>query len=214
MDPDHRADLERSRRRWDFWSAHWSFVEHDTVEIRREAVERLGLEPGDAALDVGCGPGVNFGMLHDAVGPGGRVVGLDLSPKMLERARTRVFERGWRNVDLVQADATRPAFRPERFDGAVATTAVSATPDVPATVRRVHDALRPGARFGVYDIRLVPSGPARLLNPLVRGFYRAFGNWNAEEDVLAALRATFDRVEVVRTDALGTNYVAVAEKRA
>jgi len=211
-DREHRRELERSRERWDFWSSYWGFVERDTVEVRRETIERLELEPGDTVLDLGCGPGVNFGMLRGAVGAEGRILAVDLSPKMLERARERVEERGWRNVDLVRADATRPVAGTERLDGVVATTAVSATPDVRSTVENVYDALRPGARFALYEIRLVPSGVARALNPLVRSFYRLFGNWNAEEDVLRELRSTFDRTEVARTFALGTNYVAVAER--
>lgn len=209
---EHRRELERSRERWDFWSSYWGFVERDTVEVRRGTVEQLGLERGDTVLDLGCGPGVNFEMLVEAVGPEGRVLAVDLSPGMLERARERVEERGWRNVDLVRADATRPVVGAERLDGAVATTAVSATPDVRSTVRNVYDALRPGTRFALYEIRLVPSGVARVLNPLVSAFYRRFGNWNAEEDVLRELRSTFDRTEVVRTFALGTNYVTVAGK--
>lgn len=89
---------------------------------------------------------------------------------------------------------------------------MSATPDVASTVARAFDALRPGGRFAVYEIRLVPSGPARLLNPLIERFYRLFGNWNADEDVWRALQSRFDEAEFVRSFALGTNYVAVAEK--
>ena len=209
-DSEYRAELERSRRRWDFWSSYWGFVERDTARIRRKTVELLDLEPGDTVLDLGCGPGVNLGMLREAVGPEGLVLAVDLSPGMLERAR--VDGRGWRNVSLVRADATLPSARDGRLDGAVATTAVSATPDVRSTVGNVYDALRPGAQFALYEIRLVQSGVVRALNPFVRAFYRRFGNWNADEDVLRELRRTFDRTEVVETFALGTNYVAVAEK--
>ncbi len=80
------------------------------------------------------------------------------------------------------------------------------------TVGNVYDALRPGTRFALYEIRLVPSGVSRVLDPLVRALYRRFGNWNAEGDVLEELRAAFDRTGVVRTFALGTNYVTVAGK--
>jgi demethylmenaquinone methyltransferase/2-methoxy-6-polyprenyl-1,4-benzoquinol methylase len=210
-DETHRRELERSRKWWDFWSSHWGFVEQDTVEIRQETIDQLGLESGDTVLDLGCGPGVNFAMLREAVGPEGRILAIDLSRKMLERAQARIDDHGWENVTLVQADATRPVVGGEQLDGAVATTAVSATPDVRSTVAVVYDALRPDTRFALYEIRLVPSGAARVLNPLVRTFYRLFGNWN-DEDVLEGLRATFDRTEIVRTFALGTNYVAVAEK--
>ena len=213
--PEHRASVERSKRKWDFWSARetfWSLYEQDTLAHREAAVDRLGLDKGDSVVDVGCGPGTNFELLQAAVGPTGRVVGLDVSPGMLDRAERRVAENGWSNVETLLADATRPVLDEGTFDGALATTAVSSTPDVRATVRNVHDALRPGARFAVYELRLVPSGPARVLNPLVGRFYRAFGNWNGEEDVLAELRDRFDEVTLVEAFALGTNYVAVARR--
>lgn len=209
---EHLEELERSRRRWDFWSSYWGFVERDTAGIRRETIEQLGLDTGDTVLDLGCGPGVNVATLREAVGPDGSVIAVDLSRGMLERARTRVDDRGWENVTLVLADATRPIVTAERLDGVVATTAVSATPDVRSTVENVYDVLRPGGRFALYEIRLVPSGPARALNPMILAFYRLFGRWNADEDVLQELRSTFDRTEIVRSFALGTNYVAVAVK--
>ena len=211
-DEPHRRKLERSRKRWDFWSSRWGFVEQDTVEIRQSAVDQLALEPGDTVLDLGCGPGVNFEMLREAVGPEGQIIGVDLSAGMLDQAQERVDDHGWENVELVRADATLPVVGDEQLDGVVATTAVSATPDVRSTVGHVYDALRPGTRFALYEIRLVPSGTGRILNPLVRTFYRLFGNWNTEEDVFEELRSTFDRTEIVRTFALGTNYVVVAEK--
>ena len=212
-DEQTRVELQRSRRRWDRWSRYWDVVERDDAEIRAEAIEQAGLGSADTVLDLGCGTGVNFPMLREAVGPDGVVVGVDLSAAMLERARERVDEHAWENVHLVEADATRPCVRPERFDAAVATTAVSATPDVAATVEHVYDALRPDAKFAIYELRLVQSGPARVLNPAIGTFYRAFGNWNTEEDVLTELEARFERTEVVREYALGTNYVAVAEKQ-
>jgi hypothetical protein len=98
----------------------------------------------------------------------------------------------------------------ERLDGVVPTTAVSATPDVRSTVENVYDALRPGAPFALYEVRPVPSGVARALDPPVRSFYRLFGNWNAEEDVLRELRSTFDGTAVVRASPRGTNHVTVS----
>ncbi|WP_255149976.1 class I SAM-dependent methyltransferase [Halorarius halobius] len=211
-DGDGRAERARSRRRWNFWSSRWGLVERDSAGIRRETVEAAAIERGDVVLDIGCGPGVNFEMLRESVGPDGHVVGLDLSDGMVERARERVRERGWTNVEVVQADATHPPLRTERFDAAVATTALVAMPDIAAAVRGVHDALRPGARFAVYELRPVPRGPARVLNPLVRRFFRLFGNWNEEERALDVLAEVFGAVELLDEYALGTNVVAVTGK--
>ncbi|WP_256298448.1 class I SAM-dependent methyltransferase [Haloarchaeobius salinus] len=212
---EHRSRVERSRRKWDFWSSCerlWSVYERDTVEVRRDAVAQLDLEPGDAVIDIGCGRGANFELLREAVGPDGSVLGVDYSPGMLAGAAERIEEHGWENVETLRADATALPVATERFDGALATTAVSAMPDVRAVVENVHDALAPGASFAVYDIRLAPSGAARLLNPLVYAGYRLIGNWNREESVLDELERAFADVELVETFALGTNYVAVARK--
>ncbi|WP_458190353.1 class I SAM-dependent methyltransferase [Haladaptatus sp. NG-WS-4] len=211
----YQTQLERSQRKWNFWSAResfWKFYENDTLEHRRNAVSQLHLEPGDTVLDIGCGPGTNFELLREAVGSDGRVIGVDLSPGMVERATERIETHGWENVEVVHADAKTLSLGDDRFDGALATTAVSSTPDVRATVENVYETLKPGTRFSVYEIRLVPSGLGRILNPLIKRFYRAFGNWNDEEDVLTELEHSFDSTTVVERFALGTNYVAVAAK--
>jgi ubiquinone/menaquinone biosynthesis C-methylase UbiE len=75
---------------------------------REWAVDAMGLEPGDVAVDMGTGTGANLPHLRDAVGPEGRVVGIDVSPGMLDRARGRVTRRGWENVDVVGGDVLAP----------------------------------------------------------------------------------------------------------
>ncbi|MBA2698171.1 MAG: methyltransferase domain-containing protein, partial [Nocardioidaceae bacterium] len=72
-------------------------------------VELLGLRAGDTVLDVGCGTGLNLPLLRAAVGEQGTVVGLDLSPQMLSRARRRVRVAGWDNVHLHCGDASTTA---------------------------------------------------------------------------------------------------------
>lgn len=131
---------------------------------------------------------------------------------MIERATERIETHGWENVETIRADATALPLGTDRFDGALATTAVSSTPDVRATVENAYGALKPGARFAVYEIRLVPFGLGRVLNPLIERFYRVFGNWNDEEDVFTELERAFDGATVVEAFALGTNYIAVANK--
>jgi phosphatidylethanolamine/phosphatidyl-N-methylethanolamine N-methyltransferase len=69
--------------------------------MRRLAVERLQLEPGDSVLEISCGTGANFPFLQEQVGPGGRLVGLDYTQAMLDEARRLVEERGWQNVELL-----------------------------------------------------------------------------------------------------------------
>jgi SAM-dependent methyltransferase len=75
---------------------------------RERAVAALDLAPGDTAVDMGTGTGANLPLLRRAVGQTGQVVGIDLSPAMLERARRRIETNGWDNVSVVEGDVLDP----------------------------------------------------------------------------------------------------------
>lgn len=73
--------------------------------LSETALAALELKAGDVVLDVGCGAGQTLFQLRERVGETGRVIGLDISPPMLERARVRAAERGFRNVECLLGDA-------------------------------------------------------------------------------------------------------------
>lgn len=75
---------------------------------RVRAVDALDLSRGDTVVELGCGTGANLPLLRERVGPNGRVVGVDLTPPMVQRARQRVEQAGWDNVTLLWGDASRP----------------------------------------------------------------------------------------------------------
>jgi tRNA A58 N-methylase Trm61 len=95
---------------YDRWARlyDWNPVLDLVRPARRRAVAALGLTPGDTAVDMGTGTGANLPYLRGAVGPDGRVVGIDLSPGMLQRARRRVERHGWDNVKLLEGDIRDP----------------------------------------------------------------------------------------------------------
>ena len=78
-------------------------------DLRRKAAMRLGLSRGDSVLDIGCGTGVNFPYLRDAVGPTGRIYGVDISPGMLRKAKARRDTHGLTG-SLPGDDAARRAW--------------------------------------------------------------------------------------------------------
>src|ERR1700747_2117486 len=77
---------------------------------RLRAVRALRLRPGDTVVDMACGTGLNFALLEKVVGPGGRIVGVDLTDAMLARAQDRIKKNAWSNVSLVQAEPGGFAF--------------------------------------------------------------------------------------------------------
>lgn len=211
-DGAHREHLERSEKVWNRWSDKYGKSERDFAPLLDDAVGRLGLEGGDTVLEIGCGPGTNFERLHDLVGPDGHIVAVDYSPAMVERARERADENGWDNVEVIRADASSLELAPERFDAALASLSMSVVPDATAAARGVSDALVPGGRFVVFDVRCVPSGPLRVVNPLLSLFYRWYANWNPDEDVTGAVESVFDDCAVDETYAAGTGYRLLATK--
>jgi ubiquinone/menaquinone biosynthesis C-methylase UbiE len=133
---------------------------------RRVAIELLGLRAGDRVVDVGCGTGLNFGLVQARVGPQGGVFGVDLSPAMLARAGARVRREGWDNVTLVQATA-RAAPVAALFAGADAvlfTYSLSIMEDWRLVWRAAREAA-PGARVAVVDSAL-PTGRWAVMAPL------------------------------------------------
>lgn len=73
------------------------------LQYKDRLVRQLGLRPGGAALDIGCGPGTDLGRLAEAVGETGSVVGVDSDPLMLAKAAARTADRA--TVELRQGDA-------------------------------------------------------------------------------------------------------------
>jgi ubiquinone/menaquinone biosynthesis C-methylase UbiE len=139
---------------------------------RLRAVQALGLRAGDTVIDIACGTGLNFPLLQKAVGPGGRIVGVDLTDAMLARARDRAEANGWGNVSLVQADAAGFGF-PAGADAILSTYALTQVPECAEVIARGAAALSAGGRWAVLDLK-VPGGTpgwlARLGTATVRPF--------------------------------------------
>ncbi len=163
-------------------------------EFRHLVLTALALRPGDRVLDLGCGTGIHLPVLRDAVGPGGQVLAVDYSPRMVARAAARAA--GWDNVVIERADATTAAFPAAAFDAVLASFSISATQDVPAVVAAVHSALRPGGRLFAPDMRLVPRGRSAPVTWALGLIYRLAARWTGV-DVLDAVRARFGSAEVV-----------------
>jgi len=118
---------------------------------RRQAVSELNLKPRDTVVDIGCGTGLNFPLLHRAVGPEGTIIGVDLSDAMLDQARQAIVTNKWANIQLVCADAAQFDF-PSKVDAIVSAYTLTLVPDCGRVVSRACDALASGGRLVVLDM--------------------------------------------------------------
>jgi ubiquinone/menaquinone biosynthesis C-methylase UbiE len=124
-----------------------------TTDVRRRralALEALAAAPGDAVLDVGCGPGFYVEDLLAAVGPGGAVTGVDPSPAMLDMTRRRVA--GHDNVRVLEGSATALPVADAEFDRVLSVQVFEYLADVGAGLGEARRALKPGGRLVLWDI--------------------------------------------------------------
>jgi ubiquinone/menaquinone biosynthesis C-methylase UbiE len=139
---------------------------------RLRAVQALGLRAGDTVIDVACGTGLNFPLIEQAIGPGGRLVGVDLTDAMLARAQDRIAANGWRNISLVQGDAADFDF-PAEVDAILSTYALTQVPQCAEVIAHGAKALSGGGRWVVLDVK-VPGNAPRWLTRLGTTFVRPF----------------------------------------
>lgn len=120
----------------------------------REAVMDLAqLQPGMRVLDYACGAGANFPYIMERIGPTGTLVATDYSQEMLDSAQKQFVEgRGWKNIQLVQADAAEMTFD-EPFDVVLCTLGLAVVPRWELAMERAWEALKPGGVFAVGDLR-------------------------------------------------------------
>ncbi len=135
--PAHAPHPDRGLAR-ERYGAHAPSYERDTAPgnvYRRLTATKLRPLTAEVIVDVGCGTGANFEFLQDGVGPSGRIIGVDLSPDMLARARARVERNGWDNVTLIESSAD-DARLPVAADAALfcATHDIMRSPDALANV--------------------------------------------------------------------------------
>jgi phosphatidylethanolamine/phosphatidyl-N-methylethanolamine N-methyltransferase len=129
---------------------------------RIQAIQRMGIAPGDRVLEVGVGTGINACLYPR----GCAVTGIDLSSGMLEKAHDRFARKGVTNVRLMQMDATALKFEDDSFDIVYAPYVISVVPDPVAVVREMHRVCRPGGRIVVLN-------HFRSSNPLMASIERA-----------------------------------------
>lgn len=114
----------------------------------RDLVAHAALQRGETVLDLGCGRGAVLLPAAEAVGPTGRAVGIDLSPRMAELTQAEAKARGFAHVTALPGDAERPDFAAGTFDAILAGLVLFFLPDAAAALGRYAELLTPGGRLG------------------------------------------------------------------
>jgi demethylmenaquinone methyltransferase/2-methoxy-6-polyprenyl-1,4-benzoquinol methylase len=140
---------------------------------RSLAVQKLSLKRGDCIIELGCGTGLNFPFIIKQIGSEGRLIGVDLTPGMLDFARMRVERAGWKNVELIQSDLTAYDF-PEKVNGVLATGVFGYIAEYNGVIKAISRVLVTGGHLVILDGKKPEKLPSWLFKIVLR-LGRPFG---------------------------------------
>ena len=160
--------------------------------------EVANLQEGDAVLDLGAGAGLDAFVARSIVGEAGRVIGVDMTPEMIAKARANAERLGYDNVSFFLGEIEALPVDDSTVDVVISNCVLNLVPDKDQAFREMYRVLRPGGHFCVSDVVATGSIPpalkrsAELYAGCVAGVIE-------QRDYLAKLRAAgFADVRIVR----------------
>jgi arsenite methyltransferase len=172
-----------------------------------------GLKPGETVVDLGCGGGLDVFLAASKVGPTGKAIGIDMTPEMLELARSNAAKgnagRPIANVEFHQATIDNLPLPDASVDCMISNCVINLAPDKPAVFREIVRVLKPGGRLAVSDIALKKPLPAEMGNDLMAYVGCIAGAIFIEEYRRQLLSAGFGHVDIIDTGSDLNSYAKV-----
>ena len=188
-------------------ASRWAYTREELETIPRGADLGLGcgnpvalasLKEGDVVLDLGSGGGLDCLLASKQVGDTGKVIGVDMTPEMLDRARHNAEEGGYWNVEFRLGAIEHLPVADQSVDAIISNCVINLSPDKEQVFKEAHRALRPGGRLMVSDIVLLRELPDRVQQS-VQAYVACVAGAATKEQYLGALRAAgFQSIEVVQ----------------
>jgi SAM-dependent methyltransferase len=122
------------------------------------------IKPGDTVIDLGSGAGNDAFIARHETGPTGKVIGIDFTPAMIERARQNAEVRGFNNVEFRQGDIEHMPVAGNAADVIVSNCVLNLVPNKHAVLQDILRVLKPGGHFSISDVVLNGTLPEGIRN--------------------------------------------------
>jgi arsenite methyltransferase len=155
------------------------------------------LRPGEVVVDLGSGGGLDVFLAAKMVGPGGRAIGIDMTPAMIERARANQASAGYTNVEFHQSTIDRIPLPDASVDCVISNCVLNLAPDKSAVFREIIRVLKPGGRLAVSDIALKGELPEAIARSMAAYVGCIAGAIRIDDYRASLLAAGFEHVEIV-----------------
>jgi len=167
-----------------------------------------GLKKGEVILDLGAGAGIDCFLAARKVGRSGRVIGVDMTPEMIDRARENAKLGKYNNVEFRLGEIENLPAADASVDVIISNCVVNLSTDKPRVFREALRVLKPGGRMMVSDLVLTRPLP-RAIRDSVEAYVACIAGALLKEDYLAAIRAAgFRGVEVTSEQAYPADLLA------
>jgi len=155
------------------------------------------IRAGEVVVDLGSGGGLDVFLAAKMVGPEGRAIGIDMTPAMIERARTNARSGGYTNVEFYQSTIDQIPLPDSSVDCVISNCVLNLAPDKPAVFREIARVLKPGGRVAVSDIALKQELPEAVARSVAAYVGCIAGAIQIDEYRAGLLAAGFEHVEIV-----------------
>ncbi|MEI7589216.1 MAG: arsenite methyltransferase [Chitinophagia bacterium] len=122
------------------------------------------IKEGDVVVDLGSGAGNDCFVARRSTGATGKVIGIDFTPAMIEKARSNTDKMGYHNVEFRQGDIENMPITSNIADVVVSNCVLNLVPNKNAVIQDIFRVLKPGGHFSISDVVLVGALPAGLRN--------------------------------------------------
>lgn len=171
-------------------------------------VAMASIKEGEVVLDLGSGAGFDCFLAAQRVGKQGRVIGVDMTPEMLEKARENAHKGGYANVEFRLGEIENLPVPDNKVDIIISNCVINLSPEKDKVFQEAYRVLKPGGRLMVSDIVLLEPLPQSVQKSIAAYISCVAGAARKETYLGAIKKAGFEEIKVIDETSFGTDFAA------